>query len=160
MIGARLLDEYGYAHTVYVDPDAWVRDDALRREVPLVRGIGAVAAIPAKCLAMGHVAPGQHAALTRGGVPMRDAAKVAKMANERADEYRLVADPANLRRVEAAAASTGHGYAVPNGTNSGVVIYNNAFLRDSNWADWLWSLANVSDRGWYVPSPVSTLTSR
>ena len=50
VIGARMLEEYGYSHTVYVDADAWPLDDALRFEVPRVDGIGCVAALPAQCL--------------------------------------------------------------------------------------------------------------
>ena len=150
VIGARLLEEYGYGHTVYADPDAWIRDDALRYEVPLVEGIGCIAAIPAACLAAGAAASGALGPrLARGGVPARDVAKVLKMARERNDEYRLVTDAANLAAVTAAAAAAGRGYEVTNGTNSGVVVYNNRFLRDSAWADWLHALANVSSKGWY-----------
>ena len=50
VIGTRMLEEYGYSHTVYVDADAWPLDDALRFEVPRVDGIGCVAALPAQCL--------------------------------------------------------------------------------------------------------------
>ena len=168
VIGARLLEEYGHDHTVYVDPDAytgrrvrdrftkkerpkrrWPLDDALRFEVPLVTGIGCIAALPAKCLEMGPPPPNLQAHLVTGGVPGREVQKVVKMARERADEYRLVADPDHRAAVVAAAKRLGFGYAVRNGTNSGVVVYNNRFLRDSDWAGWLHALINVTSRGFY-----------
>ena len=52
VIGARMLEEYGYSHTVYVDADAWPLDDALRAR-PRSRAsmaLGGVAALPAQCL--------------------------------------------------------------------------------------------------------------
>ena len=152
VIGARLLDEYGYDHTVYVDPDAWPLDDALRFEVPKVRSVGCIAAIPAECLALGQPPATLPKHLTNGGVPVKEVAKVVKMARERADEYRLVTDPGHLAAVVAAAAAAGHAYEISNGTNSGVVIYNNRFLRDSHWADWLHSLINARRRRARPPS--------
>ena len=61
--------------------------------MPLVTGIGCIAALPAKCLEMGPPPPNLQAHLVTGGVPGREVQKVVKMARERADEYRLVADP-------------------------------------------------------------------
>ena len=117
--------------------------------MPLVRGIGCIAALPAKCLEMGPPPPNLQAHLVTGGVPGREVQKVVKMARERADEYRLVADPDHRAAVVAAAKRLGFGYAARNGTNSGVVVYNNRFLRDSDWAGWLHALINVTSRGFY-----------
>lgn len=132
VLGARLLED-GYTHTVYVDADAWPLDDALGLEVPRVAGVGCVAALPAQCLEVDF---------PRGSAAGR-------AAKERTDEYRLVTDPALRARVAAAAASFGHGYRVVNGTNSGVVVYNNAFLKSARWAEWMHALVNVSRRGFY-----------
>merc|ERR1719353_2219918 len=114
VIGARMLEEYGYSHTVYVDADAWPLDDALRFEVPRVDGIGCVAALSAQCLEV--------------ELPRGVSSAASRAAKERADEYRLVTDPA-LR--------------------AGVVAYNNEFLKHARWADWMHALVNVSRRGFY-----------
>ena len=58
-------------------------------------------------------------------------------------------DPALRAGVAEAAARLGHGYRVVNGTNSGVVVYNNEFLKHARWADWMHALVNVSRRGFY-----------
>ena len=60
-----------------------------------------------------------------------------------------MASPRLRAAVEAAAAKRGFEYAAKNGTNSGVVIYNNAFLKAANWAEWLFALINVSSAGFY-----------
>ena len=116
---------------------------------------GRVAALPAQCLGCADPraaapprgrspSPAAQVELPRGvslgGEPRGEGA---------ADEHRLVTDPALRAGVAEAAARLGHGYRVVNGTNSGVVVYNNEFLEHARWADWMHALVNVSRRGFY-----------
>ena len=113
-----MLAEYGYEYTVYVDPDAWPLDDALKHEVPLVRGVGCIATFSPDCMELGPYPKNRVDHLQRGGVPGRSMAQILKMYRERADEYRLVSDPDNLNLVKAAAAAAGRSYETANGTPS------------------------------------------
>ena len=104
------------------------------------------APIPAPPRRLGEGAPSLAAQVE---LPQGVSSAASRAAKERADEYRLVTDPALRAGVAEAAARLGHGYRVVNGTNSGVVVYNNEFLKHARWADWMHALVNVSRRGFY-----------
>ena len=90
------------------------------------------APIPAPPRRLGEGAPSLAAQVE---LPRGVSSAASRAAKERADEYRLVTDPALRAGVAEAAARLGHGYRVVNGTNSGVVVYNNEFLKHARWAD-------------------------
>lgn len=128
LVAAQPMLEAGFDYTVYVDPDHFFLDSSLVAEIPRVRGIGCISAIPPACLVSSDGGPRQ----------LKDIHQ----------EYRLVAD-ADLRdKVRAAAAPFG-GYSVRNSTNSGLVVYNNRFLSRANWSDWLHTLFEISPKGFY-----------
>jgi hypothetical protein len=128
LVTPALMLKRGYSHTVYVDADVWPMDSSLASEILHVEAIGCVSAIPPQCLL---------SKATKRMSSMRRALR---------DEYRLVSDPENLAKVSALAP---RGYHLKNGTNSGVVIYNNAALVALGWAAWLHGLLGVSARGFY-----------
>lgn len=121
----------GYDYGVYVDPDVYFLDDSLVHEIPQVRDIGCIAAIPPECLTLN----------------LKGLRNVDLRAMH--DEYRLVSNATLRSTVSRVASKYGSSYSLKNSTNSGIVIYNTRNLVAKRWVEWLADLFEVSTKGFY-----------
>lgn len=124
MVVPEILAERGYAYTVAIDYDVFATDNLLSQELPKVAGIGMIRVYPKECW--------------DADAPQRSLDDPLRPDGKRDRDELLVGYPAfyDNRSRAALQEAAPNGFAFRDGTNYGVLVFNNAKMVEKGWAAW------------------------
>lgn len=132
MVVPELLHARGYEYTVTIDYDVFAADGRLLEELPKVAGIGMIRVYPKECW--------------DADAPERCERDASRADGARDAEELRIGYPAfydNASRA-ALARDAPEGFAFRDGTNYGMLVFNNALMADKGWAAWCMKVVAAS----------------